>query len=236
MLSVQNATREQIMGMPYIPAPENTSDRYQPVQHKDLVSSITNRLDKHGVIIEEEKFNLSKNDRELAGSFRVSIPNEEAPQGTAFSLGFHHALTGAHSIKFAAGLEIFICGNGMVSGDFCIKKMHTTGFNLSVHIEAGINQFLRESTKTQSTIDALKQRELADYQVNNRLMAAGREGLLPWSAIGKVDREYRNPTFKTFDRKDAWGLYNAFTYVAQQLPAHRQMKAISDFREVCLRN
>jgi hypothetical protein len=85
-----------------------------------------------------------------------------------------------------------------------------------------------------STVESMRERGLADSDSDRLLMQAGRKGLMPWSRIGMVDKEYREPRFGQFKKRNAWSLYNAFTYVVQKSPPHHQIPAINAFRQVVL--
>ena len=85
-------------------------------------------------------------------------------------------------------------------------------------------------------MDQMKLMKMTDEKRDEILMEAGRKRLLPWSRIGMVDKEYREPTFTQFTDRTAWGLYNAFTYIVQKSPARSQISAMANFRELVLPN
>ena len=55
---------------------------------------------------------------------------------------------------------------------------------------------------------------------------------MPWSRIGAVDKEYRQPTFAEHGRGTSWALLNAFTYTVKRNPALKQMEQMNRFREL----
>ena len=151
-----------------------------------------------------------------------------------FSLGVMHSNLGDHAVKFAVGAHVFCCANGMVTGDYTLKRKHTKGVVLEDIISTGIETYITKVDEIPLVMEGMKEKELQTQEVNNVLMEAGRQKLMPWSRIGQVDAEYRKPTFEEHNEKTAWGLYNAFTYVVQKCPAHQQITSMNKFRELVL--
>jgi len=212
---------------------EKRSDRWQGIQHGELVESIHQALDTNKVRVEDENwFAYGKDFQSLSGSMQLRIPNMEPMEGTNFSLGVQHSNNGYHALKFAVGAKIFICSNGMVVGDYAVKRKHTTGLDLNEAVGYGIETYLNKIVDVQIAAETMKSRELITADVDEALMAAGREGLLSWSRIGQVDKEYRKPTFADHDEPTAWGLYNAFTYTMQKMPPQYHIKGMNRFREI----
>jgi len=225
---------EDLKGIPVIKE-EYLGNRWKGIQHGELVETIHNGLSAHGIqIVQEGWYPSGPNLGRLNGRMQLLIPNVEPMEGTAFNLGVQHSNLGDHSLKFAVGAEVFICSNGMVVGDYAIKKRHTLNVDLPEVIGRGIDTYLNRIAEIPIVAKEMKGKGLERDQVDHHLMQAGREGLMTWSRIGAVDKEYHKPTFRDHDERTAWGLYNAFTFVIQKSPAHRQIKGINRFREILL--
>jgi len=230
----QPATLTQLKNMEVVKL-EAFSDRWKGIQHGELVETIHKQLDSRGIKINEEGWYTSgNNDGRLNGSMQLDIPGIEAEEGTAFSLGVQHSNLGDHALKFAVGEKIFICQNGMVIGDYAVKRRHTIGVDLPSIISNGLDRYMEKVQEIPGVVKNMKEKELNETSVNRILMTAGRERIMPWSRIGQVDREYHKPTFKEFEQKNAWGLYNAFTYVTQKCPPHNQINSMGKFRHIVL--
>ena len=61
-------------------------------------------------------------------------------------------------------------------------------------------------------------------------MEAGRQRLMPWSRIGKVDAEYRKPTFAEHGQGPRYALLQAFTNQVKQNAPLTQMTSMDRFR------
>jgi len=79
-------------------------------------------------------------------------------------------------------------------------------------------------------VEDLRNNKLRPAQADEILMEAGRNRLMPWSRIGAVDKEYRNPTFAEHGRDTSWALLNAFTHTVKRNPPIEQMNQMNRFR------
>ncbi len=231
------AVREQLREIDII-RPEAAGAVWRGVQHGELVDTIDRQLQEHNVEITRESWVVSGANQEcLAGSMGLRIPGLDAPEGAEFSLGLQHGNNLQQALKFAVGLKIFVCSNGMVTGDFVVRRRHTLRFDLDEVVGHGLDRYLSGIDQVGRDVDEMQSREYwGDEEVNRVLMQAGREGLMPWSRIGQVDQEFRHPTFNQHNQWTAWGLYNAFTFVAQKSPAHKQIDMMGRFRTMVLSN
>ena len=220
-----------------VPVRPECSDRWKPVQHGDLADSIVTTLRKRGAEVLKERWTLTPNQQGLVGTVNLRLPEDlgiPSLDGMEYSLGAIHSNDGRHALKFVAGTQIFICTNGMVVGDFVVSRKHTTGVSLDNVVDSGLDRYFETLRNTNNVIDGMKGLELNQERADNLLMEAGRNRLLSWSHIGKVADEYAKPTFEAFNERTGWGLYNAFTYVAQKSSAEKQLSAITGFRNLTL--
>ena len=228
----RGSSLSELKSIPLI-VPEWASSRWQGIQHGELVETIHTQLDHHNINVIDEGWYVSGPDvQRLNGSMSLEIPGVKSMEGTSFSLGVQHSNLGDHALKFAVGAKIFICSNGVVIGDYAVKRRHTIGLNLMESIGIGIETYINKVKDVPIVVQKMRDTEMRDDDVDHALMAAGREGLVSWSRIGQVDKEYRKPTFADHDEKTAWGLYNAFTYTIQKMPPQYHIKSMNRFREI----
>jgi hypothetical protein len=235
--NVRSLSRAQLRRIQVVtPERDRDTSRWKGIQHGELADTIVKGLQERAVTIKDECWYVGrKDDAHLTGSLKITVPKKKSPKGMDFSLGVHHGNDMSYALKFAVGTHIHICENGMVSGDIALKKLHTKGFNLVSAVGDGLDQFLNQLDNVGSFIESLKAIDISDQARDEVLMEAGRQGLLPWSRIGKVDKEFRKPTFAAFNQRNAWGLYNAFTYIIQKSPAHDQISGMSEFKDMLLK-
>lgn len=230
------ATLTELKAIPLV-VPEWASNRWQGIQHGELVETIHTQLNQHDIRVLDEGWYPSGRDfQRLNGSMSLELPGIEPMEGTAFSLGVQHSNLGDHALKFAVGAKIFICSNGMVVGDYAVKRRHTIGLDLMESIGIGIKTYINRAKEVPVVAQKMRETEMEDDTVDHALMAAGREGLISWSRVGQVDAEYRKPTFADHNEQTAWGLYNAFTYTIQKMPPQYHIKGLNRFREILVGN
>ena len=212
--------------------PEKAGAYWQGIQHGRLVDVISQQISNRGWSITESRFSLSKDRADLAGAFKLHLPNVETPEGMNLSLGFVTSNAMRKSLKMVVGAVVQVCNNGMATGEIVMQKKHTSGFSLSDEINESLNQYQTRASMIQETVQALRETEISNEQSDQILMEAGRQRLMPFSRIGAVDKEYRKPTFAEHGRGTSWALLNAFTYIVKKNPAQQQMEQMNRFREL----
>lgn len=222
-------SREQLNAIP-LERPERAGRYWRGIGHGELVEQIAVELDARNIKITSENWYLFGGNACLAGTMGLELSDIQAPNGTHFSLGIHHGNDMSAALRFAVGASVFVCSNGIVTGDFIVKRRHTLNFNLAEVVHEGIDRYIDGLPGINNFIETLQGKDISNPQCDRLLMEAGRQKLLPWSRIGAVDAEFHNPTFSDFGRRDAWGLYNAFTYVVQKCRPQDQVPAMIKFR------
>lgn len=206
--------------------------RWKGIQHAKLVQSILNGIAAKGWNVRGMQFALSNNHADMVGGFDLDIPKIPAPKGQCFSLGLMTSNSMRRSLRLFVGTKIFICNNGMATGEIVLAKKHTLYLNLDWEIEDSLGFYFEKAKEVKSIVKEMKQYELSEAKYEHILIEAGRQKVLPWSRLGKVDAEYANPRFQEFNQKTCWGLYNAFTLIVQQSPPLFQMEKMNEFRKL----
>lgn len=152
-----------------------------------------------------------------------------------FGIAIRHSNRMRYALSVAVGGRVTVCWNGMLSAEHVVRRMHTSGLSVRDSIREGLEAWLEDAAKLRETVEALKAIELVERDVAHALIQAGRSGVLAWSAIGKVDREWRRPRHEAFEPRNAWSLYNCFTEIAKQLSASRQLEVMDKARRILLR-
>ncbi len=189
-------------------------------------------MNNRGWLVNSSLFTLSNDQADMVGGFDITIPELAAPEGQTFSLGLMTSNSMTRALRLFVGTKVFVCNNGMATGEIVMKKKHTFNLNLTVEIEESLNIYLEKAGEVKNVVEDMKQSKIKSAQCEHILMQAGRQRILPWSRIGQVDAEYRCPTYADHDEKTSWGLYNAFTHIVKQSPALQQMDKMNKFRNL----
>ena len=123
MITIEkNNTRETLRA---IENPVMPGNRWKPIQHGELVDSVFKSLSNRNIGVLEENWSTSKDQNQLVGTMDLAIPAEfniDKPDGMNFSLGLLHSNDKTKALRFVTGGTVFVCHNGMVTGDFVVCK------------------------------------------------------------------------------------------------------------------
>lgn len=231
MICNANVTIDQARSTPLL-RPKHAGRYWQGIPHTDLIDGILDECQGRRWKVLDTQFSLSADGADLAGAFRLEIRDVAVPEGQALELGFLHSNAMRRPLTIVSGTRVFICHNGMVSGEHVLRHKHTSGFSLLTALEDGLDRYHTAVLDIPRQVTALQQRELAPVEVEHLLVEAGRQNLMPWSRIGQVDEEFRHPTFRDHAVPTSWGLLNAFTHIVKKCPPLTQMDQIDGFRKL----
>jgi len=235
MISVlgKNITLEELHAVE-LKRPDFAGQRWQGFQHGELVDIIVDEINSRKWKVNEMKFTLSEDQADLAGAFDISIPALPSIPGQEYSLGFLTSNAQRRALKMVVGTKVLCCTNGMATGEIVLnlKHTHTNEDILCDAIGGAASRYLEKAREIPAMIERLRQRELPQAQASDLLMQAGHAKLLPWARIGKVDEEFRHPTFAEHGKNTSWSLLNAFTYVVKEQNPLSQMDRMNRFREM----
>ena len=217
--------------------PERAGNRWAGVQHYELATTIQHQLWNRGIGISGQQFGVDQSRQTMIAGYNLEFPGRlgiNPIEGQTYSMAVQNNNALKYALTFAVGSVVLVCENGVVTGDFVVKRKHTTGLNLPEVVSHGIDQFIEEARHVEATVCQLHERRLTERQSDHLLMAAGRARLLPWSLVGQVQTEYQQPSHVEFAEPTGWGLLNAWNYVAKKLNPTRQLRSISRFRQLLL--
>ena len=212
--------------------PEKAGLRWQGIPHGALVKSLIAAIEKRGWEVKDTKFSVSPNETEMAGALNLKINDVKLPEGLSLSLGILTSNAMKRSLLMVAGANVACCLNGMATGQIVMRKKHTIGFNLENEIQDSLDEYRKQVIGIDQVVADLKETELPQKEADRVLMEAGRQRLMPWSRIGKVDAEFRKPTFAEHGQGTSYALLQAFTYHVKKNAPLTQMTSMNRFREL----
>ena len=122
---------------------------------------------------------------------------------------------------------------GSVTGIVTISLVTSGKFDdLENEIQDSLDEYRKQVIGIDQVVADLKETELPQKEADRVLMEAGRQRLMPWSRIGKVDAEYRKPTFAEHGQGTSYALLQAFTYHVKKNAPLTQMTSMNRFREL----
>ena len=119
--------------------PESAGRVWQGISHRKLTETLMEDMLGRGWVINSMAFNLSKDKADLAGAFDITLPNLDAPKGQMFSLGFLTSNAMRKPLKFVVGTRVFVCNNGMATGEIILSHKHTFRFDLEFKVDSELD-------------------------------------------------------------------------------------------------
>lgn len=225
----------------------NAGTQWQPVHHADLVDLINSACVRRDLKITDEAFQLSDDRHDLFGFMRFdpksapSLPTG-IPGGVLIpELGFRHSNMQRFALLGVCALRVYICANGVISGDFLFGYKSTRGNvdRLSVGIAEGMETWARQAGDTTRLIEFLANESITQDRADQLIMEGMRRNVYSSSQVGKIDQVYRayeqdeHPHNQAFGPRTLWSLYNAVSEVGKTWSVRNIEKGLKGFPRVC---
>lgn len=198
-----------------VPAPQPTNT-YAPISHSEIHNAILAEVKDNAFDIRDISVK-TKNGRNCIVMYGLldKLSSNANPE-IGIRVGFKNSYDRSMSFGFALGSEVFICSNGMVSGEYTIKKQHRMkDVNLyaldlihqyfgQVRDEHERNIIFASKLKDIDVTEKLAAEIVGELFINNKIISQGQ--------LRKMTNEmYSSDKFRTFENNKnitAWDLYN----------------------------
>ena len=228
-----NITRAELSKIKPV-TPENAGRRWCAIPHGKLLYAIRREVLSRGWEIKEQLLSTARDGADMAGALLIEkVRGVRVVPGTSLAIGFLHSNARRKAVQLTVGASVTCCANGLCTGNILLNRVHDHTIDLSAEIKCAVDGYVEAAARIPNIVRGLKEHGLAPDEASEILMEAGRKRLVGWAAIGRVDVEYRRPTFAEHGRNTSWALLNAFTYAARaNIAATRQMEVYNTFRQI----
>ena len=201
-------TKEELLN---IRVPSYT-DTYSAVPHRAIIEVIQEELDRHGLTAVSEKYNTNNKGTQVIGYVDIVHPD-----GTnlGMRLAFRNSYDKSMSVAFVAGSLVWICGNGMISGELQFLRKHTGSVNRELHekVMTTIGYLDEHFRRMLFYSEVMKNRFLTREDMAKVLgKMFFQENLVTPTQLGIIKKEFKEPSFEEFRYDNLWSLYNYVTY------------------------
>ena len=204
-----NTTRELVLSTPL---PEETKT-YKPISHEQLIDLTLNSIQSAGFQLNQELYTWSNGGNIATGRYTISNVADSEMQ---LQIGWQNSYDKTLSLKFAIGTYVFICSNGMVSGDYgAFKKPHKG--HIQTFTPNAITEYIKQAGDAFTRIQ--REREtMKNIELTKRTTAAlvGRlfveEKLINTLQLNIIAKEIEAPTYDYKAPGSVWELYNHVTH------------------------
>lgn len=198
------------------PIPVQTST-YRPISHAQLIDLTLGGIDKAGFTLDKEVYSSARDGNVANGKFSINnVKDNEMQLQIAWQNSYDRSL----SLKFAIGTRVFICSNGMVSGDMgAFRKIHKGGIQtfaphaISEYIKYAADHF----TNMQKERESMKQVELSmrtKSELLGRMFIENK--IITSTQLNIINRELQAPTHDYNSPDSLWELYNYSTFALKE--------------------
>lgn len=225
----ERKTRKELRRIP-VTEQGSRSERWQGVQHGELADLLIKKMADFEFTVARETWCVNPSETILFGAVEVSPSSMEIKmpkifgEHSNFCIGVRHSNNSRHALSFLVGATIFICGNGVATGEIVHKRRHTKSFDPETDIEEAISLFQKSSRNLGFQIQEMAARQVTFLETANLVIRAAETGLIPWRNVEHVWKEIKEPTHDEFAGKNAWGIYNCFTEKAKLLGVPGQIE------------
>lgn len=209
----------------------NHGKRYTVIPHGYIIDETRKELANAGFKITQELYKTSLDGQVAQGVYHLNY-------GTDQDMGLMFAWSNSYNkmmrFKCAVGAQVFICMNGVVSGDLANYKRKHTGsalIDVTNSIQFQISHAKEYYDNLVADKEMLKQITLDKSQqgtVVGRLLIE--QEILTLTQVGMVQREIEKPTHQySGNPNSAWDLYN---HVTLALKDSHPLSYLSDHQKV----
>jgi hypothetical protein len=205
--------------------------RYTVIPHGFIIDETRRELAAAGFSIDKEMYKTSLDGQIAQGIYHINYGND-ADMGLMFA--WSNSYNKMMRFKCAIGAQVFVCMNGVVSGDLANYKRKHTGsalIDVTNSIQFQISKAKEYYNNLVADKEMLKQVLLTKSQQGatvGRLLIE--QEILTLTQVGMVQREIDKPTHNYSNNPNsAWDLYNHITLA---LKDSHPLNYLSDHQKV----
>jgi hypothetical protein len=207
-------TAERLLAVPL----PNHGGRYSIVSHGHIISESKSQLAQSGFTIDKEFYKMSLDGQMAQGIYHIKHGNDP-DMGLMFA--WSNSYNKMMRFKCAIGAHVFICSNGVVSGDmasYARKHSGTALYDVNNHIQSQISRANEYFTNLIADKEMLKQVVLTredQASIVGKLLLD--KEVLTLTQVGIIKREMDKPSYSySADPNSAWSLYNHITLALKE--------------------
>jgi hypothetical protein len=202
----------------------NHGGQYAVISHSSIIDETKQQLAAAGFEIEKELYKTSLDGQIAQGVYHLKYGND-ADMGLMFA--WSNSYNKQQKFKCAAGAQVFICMNGVVSGDMSNFRRKHMGKNAIQDVISSIQEQISNAKTYFNNLvedkDMLKNIILTPRD-KGRILGElfANDEILTLTQVGIVKRELDKPTYTyNADANSAWSMYNHITYALKEShPGH----------------
>jgi len=200
-----------------VPVPAQTAT-YKPVSNAQLIDLTLAAIDGAGFTLGKEAYTLAADGQVATGKFTLSNIMDSEMQ---IQIGWQNSYNRQVSLKFAIGVNIMICSNGVVSGDMgTFKKAHKG--SIQEFTPSAITEYIKSAgdafKEMQIQREMMKQVEITKRQQGELLgRMVVEEQIISTMQLNIIRKEIIKPSYDYGVEGTLWDLYQHTTHSMKEL-------------------
>lgn len=200
-----------------VPVPAQTAT-YKPVSNAQLIDLTLAAIDGAGFILGKEAYTLAADGQVSTGKFTLTNIMDSEMQ---IQIGWQNSYNRQVSLKFAIGVNIMICSNGVVSGDMgTFKKAHKG--SIQEFTPSAITEYIKSAgdafREMQIQREMMKRVDLTRRQQGELLGRMVYESdIISTMQLNIIRKELVRPSYDYGVENTLWDLYQHTTHSMKEL-------------------
>jgi|LGVF01.1.fsa_nt_gb hypothetical protein len=175
MSHAQIATRQEIENVPIPPS----SPSYRPIGHGQLVYAMESSLDKSGLKLGSESYELARGGNQMFGLWSINDGDSELYN---FNIGLRNSMDKTLPVGIASGVTVMACSNLIFTGEFVVFRKHTKGLTSELLTELclrAVENAYDQSTTLTIWLDSLSCVRISEEMIHALTYKAMVNNILP---------------------------------------------------------
>ena len=191
------------------------TDTYSPIAHSDFLGGLATKIEENRMRIVDRRYYVNMNGNKLVGYYSIEDTNVETDPdfGLQMMMGFKNSYDKTMTAALAAGANVMICSNGIVSGDmirFTRKHTGTIYEELQEKFIEAVDTMRTGFARLILEVDLMKDFELTPRQKAEILgVMYFEKNLVTPNQLSVIKREVSHS--EHFKGNSIWDLYNNVT-------------------------
>ncbi len=192
-----------------VETPEATKS-HVPIAHHDVVDRVRYALTYYGHEITNEQYGITPDGARFFGVLLL----HSKYGGYEDTVGLRNSHDKRFPIGISMGAHVFVCDNLSFMAEHVIRRKHTANAKRDLPgLVADVVEPLADARKKQHrTFELYRDTGVTLDQADHAIMEMYRQGVINVQRIADVLKEWETPSFKGFEEKTAWRLFNACTF------------------------
>jgi len=210
-------TREYVESAPL----PNYKQSYKVISHKYAITNVIDLLNKHNFSLIKETYKANKEANNVQCIFNIkhneSLFNDE-DLGLMFAFG--NSYNKQTKFKCAIGAYVFVCDNGMISGDINYSRKHTGTADIDI-LEQIENQIIKAGSIFNRITNDKNEMKKITLTLKQQCELSGvlylEKEIISSNQLSIIKLEMKNPSYNyNVDRDNLWSYFNHVTHALKK--------------------